>query len=311
MSIPPLSTAAARSHRKPTPPRLSRPRRWRNADDASPQQIVARCLNIRGDGGNWIEAKGVPLLHATRLALQKVPAYLFPEIDPKRSLGRTFHDVSSLNQDLRLPNFRSHAFWPQATKSATSLHVSRVNAAPQPPEPSTADAELVANMARGNRQALGTLYQRHYPLIARVARRLLAEASSGEDLTQDVFLEAWRRARNYTAERGSVRSWLLVITRSRALDRLKSQKTHASKLATVAPLPSTLNAEAAEAVEQSRLQQHLRTVPQAQLEVLVLGYFEGMSSSEIATELDIPIGTVKSRTRAALSYLRGQMGTSE
>lgn len=74
--------------------------------------------------------------------------------------------------------------------------------------------------AHGRALALGALYRRHRQLVLMLALRLLNESSSAEDLTHDVFIEAWRRARQYQPDRGTVRSWLLVIARSRALDRL-------------------------------------------------------------------------------------------
>lgn len=166
------------------------------------------------------------------------------------------------------------------------------------------DVELVARMVRGDRLAVALLYRRHQGPLFGLARSLLRSAAEAEDLLHDVFLEAWRRAADYSAERGTVRAWLLLRTRSRALDRLKSAAR---------PRPAVLEPPAAEAApsetaDQARLRQLLSQMPEPQQQVVLLGYFEGLSSAEISQRLGIPIGTVKSRTRAALETLRDVLG---
>jgi len=169
------------------------------------------------------------------------------------------------------------------------------------------DAELVARMVRGDRSAVALLYERHkLPLFA-LARGMLRSATEAEDLLHDVFLEAWRRCADYSPERGSVRAWLMLRTRSRALDRLKSAGRRPVEQAERVPdecaqLPD-------ESADQGRLRELLERMPELQRQVLVLGYFEGSSSAEISERLQIPIGTVKSRTRAALEALRHLLGT--
>lgn len=161
-------------------------------------------------------------------------------------------------------------------------------------------------MVRGDRSAVALLYERHkLPLFA-LARGMLRSAAEAEDLLHDVFLEAWRRSSDYSPERGSVRAWLMLRTRSRALDRLKSAgrrpAEHAERVAEECAPPAD------ESVDQGRLRQLLERMPEAQREVLMLGYFEGSSSAEISERLQIPVGTVKSRTRAALEALRDMLG---
>jgi RNA polymerase sigma-70 factor (ECF subfamily) len=167
------------------------------------------------------------------------------------------------------------------------------------------DAELVARMVRGDRSAVALLYERHkLPLFA-LARGMLRSAAEAEDLLHDVFLEAWRRSADYSPERGSVRAWLMLRTRSRALDRLKSAGRRALDAASAPDEPAQLPGEN---LDQSRLRQLLERMPEAQRQVVILGYFEGLSSAEISDRLQIPVGTVKSRTRAALEALRDVLG---
>jgi len=174
--------------------------------------------------------------------------------------------------------------------------------------PRTEDPALVAAVAQGNREALGALYDLHAPLLFGLAKRMLGNAAAAEDLLHDVFLEAWQHAAEYSPDRGSVRSWLLVRTRSRALDRLgrgarESRITQHLSLANegepaFAPSPSL-------SVDGARLRRLLGTLPAELVAVLDLTYFEGLSASEIAPRLGIPTGTVKSRLARALEALRG------
>jgi RNA polymerase sigma-70 factor (ECF subfamily) len=180
--------------------------------------------------------------------------------------------------------------------------------APSEKQDPTSDALLVARMARGDRSAVAALYDRHARALLGLARGLLRSQQEAEDLIHDVFLEAWQRSADYSEARGSVRTWLLLRTRCRALDRLKS-----------AGRPRVVFTEsAAEAVEagslplgtgdQQRLRALLEQMPEGQRQVIALGYFEGLSTTEIANRLGIPAGTVKSRTRAALLSLRTVLG---
>jgi RNA polymerase sigma-70 factor, ECF subfamily len=176
------------------------------------------------------------------------------------------------------------------------------------PSDPLSDPELVERMVRGDRSAVALLYERHkLPLFA-LARGMLRSAAEAEDLLHDVFLEAWRRCADYSVERGSVRAWLVLRTRSRALDRIKAAgRRPAADRAGVSGEPTAAHAPV-ETIDQGRLRQLLAQMPEAQQQVVLLGYFEGLSSAEISERLQIPIGTVKSRTRAALESLRDVLG---
>jgi RNA polymerase sigma-70 factor, ECF subfamily len=168
------------------------------------------------------------------------------------------------------------------------------------------DSGLVARMAEGDVVALAALYQRHFRSVFALARTMLRDAQEAEDLTHDVFLEAWRRSDDYSEERGTVRAWLSMRTRSRALDRLKSAG-HSLR----AGIESSPRATPTSLVERYRLRERLSKMSDMQQQVLVLGYFEGLTTSEIAERLGVPVGTVKSRTRLALDVLRKQFGAAK
>lgn len=172
-----------------------------------------------------------------------------------------------------------------------------------------ADDALIVQVARGDRSALSALYDRHVGVMSALATRILGDARDAEDLIHDVFVEVWQRAGDFDPSRGSVKTWLLVRVRSRCLDRKKSP---AVKRRRAMPADDALGADTRDHAEASldgqRLRAALDTLPPDQRGVLVLGYFEGLSSSEIAERLDIPIGTVKSRVSAAMSKLRERLG---
>jgi RNA polymerase sigma-70 factor (ECF subfamily) len=172
--------------------------------------------------------------------------------------------------------------------------------------PEASDSELVARMAAGDRSAVAALYARHVRSLYALARSMLKSPQEAEDLIHDVFLEAWRRSADYSEERGTVRAWLFMRARSRTLDRLKS----AGRPLAVLNEPMAASALPALAGDHGRLRELLSAMPEVQQQVLILGYFEGLTTVEIAERLGIPAGTVKSRTRAALGALRNVLGSN-
>lgn len=176
------------------------------------------------------------------------------------------------------------------------------------PGPLNDDDELVARMAKGDRSALGSLYTRHAPRLLALVRQIVGDRAEAEDVLHDTFLEAWRRAGDYSRTRGTVGAWLAVRARSRAIDRRRAPARRELLLA--APgfeektAANTDPAEADHCFDQARLRAALAVMAPEERQVLVLGYFAGLSSREIADEVRIPVGTVKSRVRSALIKLR-------
>jgi RNA polymerase sigma-70 factor, ECF subfamily len=180
----------------------------------------------------------------------------------------------------------------------------------QPAADADADAELVGRMARGDRAALAALYERHAGRLLALLLRILADRAEAQDLLHDVFLEAWRHAGTYSAERGTVSAWLVLRARSRAIDRRRSApRTRSVSLeGSDLPEPGDPSADPGRIHDQKRLGDVFSVMSAEEREVILLGYFEGLSSSEIAERIAKPIGTVKSRTRSALEKLRGALG---
>ena len=178
------------------------------------------------------------------------------------------------------------------------------------------DPQLVASLARGNPQALAALYDRHAPSMLGLAQGVLGERRDAEDLVHDVFLEAWRRAARYDAGRGSVRTWLLVMTRSRALDRRRAlsnvrRRDRESAQRDLGIAPTHVEADGLRGIDRARALAAIATLPERQRRVVELRCLEGLSCREIAERCGLPRGTVKSRLVRALQRLREQLGDAE
>jgi len=153
------------------------------------------------------------------------------------------------------------------------------------------------------------LYDRHAGRVLGLALRIVRDSSDAEDVVQEVFSQAWRTAPNYEASRGTVAGWLLMMARSRAIDRVRARQ--ARRDAGVEPDPETIPSTAVPVPEQiianqqaARVRGAMAGLPVEQKTALELAYFEGLTQSEIAERLQIPLGTVKTRIRAALAFLR-------
>jgi len=173
------------------------------------------------------------------------------------------------------------------------------------------DADLVQAVARDDRDALSQLYDRYAARLLGLAERILGRKSDAEDLLHDLFIEVRQQAHRYDKERGSVASWLTLRLRSRALDRLRSPAYRRFIDLDSAPKQAepSISAEAV-AAESEREPLHralnasMQTLPDETRAILELVYFRGRSLPEVAAELNLPLGTVKSRLHRSLKTLR-------
>jgi RNA polymerase sigma-70 factor (ECF subfamily) len=168
------------------------------------------------------------------------------------------------------------------------------------------DEELVRGMVGGNQEALAVLYERYSDVMLGLAMRVVRNRREAEDLLHDVFLEAWRCAKDFDPARGRVRTWLAIRMRSRALDLQKSARV--SRNAGDAGLEHVPAEEVHPSPDRAKVRAAIVELPKEQRHVVELAYFEGLSCSEIAERLSAPIGTVKSRLSAAMSKLRATLG---
>jgi RNA polymerase sigma-70 factor (ECF subfamily) len=176
-------------------------------------------------------------------------------------------------------------------------------------------ADLLARSARGDSEAFAQFYDattaRSYGLALRVVR----DPSQAEEVVQEVYLDAWRQSGRYDAGRGSVLSWLLTIVHRRAVDRVRSAEAANRRDATYHqqnnPVAHDATAEAAEAsLEAHRVRTAMQELTPIQREALELAYFGGYTHTEVATMLDLPVGTAKTRIRDGLIRMRDALGVT-
>lgn len=174
------------------------------------------------------------------------------------------------------------------------------------------DAQLAAQVAQGDEDAFLKLYDRYAGYVYALTMRILRDPSLAEEATQDTFLKLWSRARLFLAERGSLIFWLLTIARRTALDRLRLEARRPTLSTSKDPeeLWPTIPDENT-TPEESRwrsMQFIVQSLSAEHRVVLELAYYQGLSQTEIAETLNWPLGTVKTRLRAAMEQLRREWG---
>ena len=177
-------------------------------------------------------------------------------------------------------------------------------------EPQIDDANLVERIAARDESALSELYERYSGLLLALARRVLNDTSDAEEVLQEVFLQVWNQAERYETRRSSVSTWLVLITRSRSIDRLRSRQVVDRTLTTLKQEKRDQHTSPQGAASvwmdqrRERLRREMQHLPPEQRQVLDLAFFRGMTQSEIAAATGIPLGTVKTRTLLAMKKLR-------
>ena len=170
------------------------------------------------------------------------------------------------------------------------------------------DRQLVAQVTKGDERAFLTLYDRYVSRVYALTLRVLGDTMLAEEVTQDSFLKLWSRARQFDPDRGELAPWLLTIAHRTALDRLRLENrrlpaSNAQDPEETWPVfadQATVDGEA----RWRSLYFAVQSLPEEQRQVIDLAYYKGLSQSEIAEVLDWPLGTVKTRVRAAMQTLR-------
>lgn len=172
------------------------------------------------------------------------------------------------------------------------------------------DAELASQVAKGDERAFIALYDRYSNRVYTLLLHMLHDPMAAEEVLQETFLRLWSRAEQFDPGRGSFVVWLLTIARRTALERLRfeshrpvlADSDEPSTLLENIPEPETTSEEA----RWRSLHLAVQSLPEEQRQVIELAYYQGMSQSEIAEMLDLPLGTVKTRIRAGMFRLREQ-----
>jgi RNA polymerase sigma-70 factor (ECF subfamily) len=179
---------------------------------------------------------------------------------------------------------------------------------------SLADEDLMPLMHAGNADAFSVLYDRHSGAAFSLAYRMVGTRAQAEDATQEAFLSIWRSGARYDRARGSVRSWVLGIVHNRAIDVLRRSNVHDRRRASDEGIEERFearertDAEVARRAEAQGIRAALETLPREQSQVIELAYFGGFTHTEIAEQLDAPVGTVKGRMRLGLEKMRNALG---
>lgn len=176
------------------------------------------------------------------------------------------------------------------------------------------DEDLAARVARGDAGAFEALFARYGDLVYSVAYRVLADRHAAEDIAQEVFLKFWRRPSLFDSSRGRFATWLISVTRNRAIDEHRARRrlgrdepggaTEADPPSAQAGDPGSL---AVLAREREAVREALSSLPPEQRLAIELAYFGGLTQSEVAERLSLPLGTVKTRIRLGMRKLRAAL----
>jgi RNA polymerase sigma-70 factor (ECF subfamily) len=182
-----------------------------------------------------------------------------------------------------------------------------VSSAPQPEPAAAGETVLIARIRAGDQGAMAVLYDRYSSVVYAVAMRVLGDTGAAEDVLQDVFMQLWRHPEAFDSSRGRMSAWLAVITRHRAIDALRKRRPSEE----LDEVMVSVDADLENAADRSRAMDKVRKVlgglPGEQRKTLEMAFFEGLTHTEIAARTGEPLGTVKTRIRAALLTLRKAM----
>jgi RNA polymerase sigma-70 factor (ECF subfamily) len=181
---------------------------------------------------------------------------------------------------------------------------------------STIDPKLLARVAKGDHEAFSCLYDQSSTLLYTLAFRILGDREQAAELIQEVYLEVWRKIARYDVGRGTPIAWLVTVTRSRAIDRLRSRSSRGQRLLDSLEHPLVSQTPAVgpnphEAQEDLQLRQVMAKaileLPGPQQQAIEMAFYQGMTHQEIVAKLNQPLGTVKTRIKLAMAKLRASL----
>ena len=174
------------------------------------------------------------------------------------------------------------------------------------------DHQLLARVSAQEPNALDALYSRYASAVYSLAMFMLKDTGLAEEATQDIFLNIWLKSGSFKPDRGQPKTWIMSVAHHRIIDLIRSRRrttaiTVAADSEDLERIPAAnlpIDEQVERKLERERIQKSLATLPEAQREVIRMAYFDGYSQSEIATLLNQPLGTVKTRVRLAMQKLR-------
>jgi RNA polymerase sigma-70 factor, ECF subfamily len=203
---------------------------------------------------------------------------------------------------------------PLATRAGTPRSGSGKVVPMQPRTDSPELTELLARVATGDQEAFATFYDRTSRVVFGIVLHVVRDRAQAEEVTQEVYVDAWKAATRFDAAFGSATAWLNTIAHRRAVDRVRSAERRVQREQRVylespeRPVDRDTSEIVVANDESSRVRSALEMLPEAQREAVLLAYFDGRSHRDISESLQVPLGTVKTRIRDGLKRLRTQLG---
>lgn len=200
----------------------------------------------------------------------------------------------------------------QSTNDNRQSAIGNLKSPLHPNQAQVSDLDLLNAIKRRDEQALADLYDRYRVILFGLTMRILNSREEAEDVLQEVLLQVWRRAEDFDEQRGRPFTWLVTMTRSRAIDRLRvlGARQRLSESAARETMEETSDAalDAFKSEQREIVKSALAELTEDQRSTLLLAYFEGLTQSEIAAKLGTPLGTVKTRMRSGMIKLREILG---
>jgi RNA polymerase sigma-70 factor (ECF subfamily) len=174
------------------------------------------------------------------------------------------------------------------------------------------DVDLMLGVQSGDADALSQLYDRYNGIVKALILRIIHNETEADDLLQEVFMEIWNQAKNFSAEKGKPLGWMVTLTRRRAIDALRKRQAYARAEERFQAEPEQQPLAWVQNVTEDEIRagdtrvlmaKVINSLPQAQQEVIELAFFQGMSQREIASNTNIPLGTVKTRLELGLKKI--------
>lgn len=170
--------------------------------------------------------------------------------------------------------------------------------------------QLLKEIANGSKQAFDHFYEKYVSFVYHIAYSIVHNHAEAEDICHDVFLEVYRKANQYSKDRGTVKAWLAIRTRSRSLDRIRKNRwlltEHLEELANRVDRAPASEVQYFQSLDTQILVEALKAIPQQQREAIIRSYFHGETHREIALQMKKPLGSVKSLIRYGLNNLQKQ-----
>jgi RNA polymerase sigma-70 factor (ECF subfamily) len=171
-------------------------------------------------------------------------------------------------------------------------------------QPQMTDSMLMSRIRSGDEDALAVLHDRYASVVYSVALRVLGETTQAEDILQEIFLQLWRNPQGFDARRGNLGAWLAVIARHRAIDQLRRRRPESEIEDVVISVDTRLEQSTDRNLAIAKVRAAVERLPAEQRQPLELAFFQGLTHAEIASKTGEPLGTIKTRIRAALLALR-------